>query len=175
MNYSILQSVYKSDNPEYLRLSIESKFAQTMLSDDYVIVEDGPLTGELESVVAGFEQTYPEVSVVRLENNVGLGKALNAGLVVCRNELVARMDSDDISLPDRCERLVSCFESDSTLDIVGSHVREFVGTPENVVGERRVPIDDASIHRYLRRRDPFNHPAVMFRRSKVMASGSYGV
>ena len=174
MNYSILQSVYKSDNPEYLRLSIKSMLAQTMLSDDYVIVEDGPLTEELESVIVHLEQSHPEISVVRLENNVGLGKALNAGLVVCRNELVARMDSDDISVPDRCERLVSCFESDPTLDIVGSHVREFVGTPENVVGERRVPVDDESIHQYLRRRDPFNHPAVMFRKSKVLACGSYG-
>ena len=174
MNYSILQSVYKSDNPEYLRVSIESMLAQTMGSDDYVIVEDGPLTEELECVIAGFEQSRPEMKVVRLEANVGLGRALNAGLEVCRNELVARMDSDDISVPERCERLVSCFEADPSLDIVGSHVREFVGTPDNVVGERRVPVDNESIHRYLRRRDPFNHPAVMFRKSKVLACGSYG-
>ena len=174
MNYSILQSVYKSDNPEYLRLSIESMLLQTVPSDDYVIVEDGPLTEELENVIAGFERSHPEMKVVRLETNVGLGKALNAGFEACRNELVARMDSDDISVPERCERLISCFEADPSLDIVGSHVREFVDTPENVVGERRVPIDNASIRRYLRRRDPFNHPAVMFRKSKVLACGSYG-
>ena len=174
MNYSILQSVYRSDNADYLRLSIESMLSQTLRSNDYVIVEDGPLPEELEAVVVFFEQSYLEVSVVRLEKNVGLGKALNAGLAECKNELVARMDSDDISVPERCERLVSCFQADPELDIVGSHVREFVRTPDNVVGERRVPIDDKSIHEYLRRRDPFNHPAVMFRKSKVLACGSYG-
>ena len=174
MNYSVLQTVYKSDNPEYLRASIESMLAQTLSTDDYVLVEDGPITAELEAVVGGFVQEHPELRVVRLEENVGLGKALNRGLEVCRNELVARMDSDDISVPERCERLVACFEADPELDIVGSHVREFVGTPDNVVGERRVPLDNDAIYRYLRRRDPFNHPAVMFRKSKVLACGSYG-
>ena len=96
MNYSILQSVYKSDNPEYLRLSIESMLLQTVPSDDYVIVEDGPLPQELENVILRFRRSNPEIKVVRLETNVGLGKALNAGLEACRNELVARMDSDDI-------------------------------------------------------------------------------
>ena len=163
MNYSILLSVYRSDNADYLRLSIESMLSQTLRSNDYVIVEDGPLPEELEAVVVFFEQSYPEFSVVRLEKNVGLGKALNAGLAECKNELVARMDSDDISVPERCERLVSCFQADP-----------FVGTPDNVVGERRVPIDNKAIHEYLRRRDPFNHPAVMFRKSKVLACGSYG-
>ena len=174
MTYSILQTVYKSDNPEYLRLSVGSMLAQTLPSDDYVIVEDGPVTEGIDAVIDGFVQSHPEITVVRLPVNVGLGKALNEGLTLCKNELVARMDSDDVSMPERCERLVSFFEADPELDIVGSHVWEFIGTPENVVGERRVPLDNESIHKYLRRRDPFNHPAVMFRRSKVLACGSYG-
>ena len=174
MTYSILQTVYKSDNPEYLRLSVGSMLAQTLPSDDYVIVEDGPVTEGIEAVIDGFAQSHPEITVVRLPVNIGLGKALNEGLSLCKNELVARMDSDDVSVPERCERLVSFFEADPELDIVGSHVREFIGTPENVVGERRVPLDNESIRKYLRRRDPFNHPAVMLRRSKVLACGSYG-
>lgn len=174
MNYSILQTVYKSDNPDHLRQSIESMLSQTLPSDDYVLVEDGPLGAELEDVVLGFSKENPQITVVRLLVNVGLGKALNEGLAVCRNELVARMDSDDISVPERCERQVACFDADPYLDIAGSHVREFVDKPENVVGERRVPLDDESIHHFVRRRDPFNHPAVMFRKSKVLACGSYG-
>ena len=174
MNYSVLQTVYKSDNPDYLRQSMDSMLSQTLPSDDYVIVEDGPLGEELEEVVEGYAKENSQITLVRLPVNVGLGKALNEGLAVCRNELVARMDSDDISVPERCERLVACFEADPDLDIVGSHVREFVDTPENVVGERRVPLDNEAIHKYVRRRDPFNHPAVMFRKSKVLACGSYG-
>lgn len=174
MEYSILQTVYKSDSPVYLKLTIESMLSQTLRSDDYVLVEDGPLPEELESVVVFYEKNYPEIHVVRLPSNVGLGKALNEGLPVCRNELVARMDSDDISLPERCEKQVRAFENDPELDIVGCPVKEFVGTPDNVVGQRDVPIDNESIHKYVHRRDPFNHPTVMYRKSKVMKYGPYG-
>ena len=174
MDYSILQTVYKSDSPVYLKLTIESMLSQTLRSDDYVLVEDGPLPEELESVVGFYEKNYPEFHVVRLASNVGLGKALNEGLPLCKNELIARMDSDDISMPNRCEKQVIAFENDPELDIVGCPVKEFVGTPDNIVGQRDVPLDNESIHKYVRRRDPFNHPTVMYRKSKVMKYGPYG-
>lgn len=174
MDYSILQTVYKSDNPDYLKMTIESMLSQTKPSNDYVIVEDGPLPEELEKLVCSYERAHPEIHVVRLPVNMGLGKALNEGLPVCKNELIARMDSDDISMPERCEKQVRAFEEDPALDIVGCPVKEFVGTPDNVVGQRTVPIDNDSIHKYVRRRDPFNHPTVMYRKSKVMKYGPYG-
>lgn len=174
MNYSILQTVYKSDNLNHLRATIESMLSQTLRSDDYVIVEDGPLADELENLIRSYVNQYPEINVVRLPKNVGLGKALNEGLAVCRNELIARMDSDDISMPKRCEKQVKAFEDDPKLDIVGCPVKEFVGTPDNIVGKREVPLDNEAIHKYVRRRDPFNHPTVMYRKSKVMKFGPYG-
>lgn len=174
MSYSILQTVFYLDNPQYLRLSIESMLAQTVPSNDYVIVEDGPLPESIESVVISFLADHPEISIVRLPQNVGLGKALNEGILHCKNELIARMDSDDISMPERCERLLEVFKEDPELDIVGCQVREFVGTPENIVGKRNVPLSNEAIHRYVRHRDPFNHPTVVFRKSKVLESGSYG-
>ena len=172
--YSVLMTIYKGDAPTYVETSIESILHQTLASDDFVIVEDGPLTKELESVVCSYEETHPEIHVVRLPANVGLGKALNAGLPVCKNELIARMDSDDISMPTRCEKQVRAFEEDPELDIVGCPVKEFVGTPDNVVGQRDVPLDNERIHKYVRRRDPFNHPTVMYRKSKVLKFGPYG-
>ena len=174
VDYSILQAVYCSDNPEYLSQSIESMLAQTHLSNDYVIVEDGPIPDELESVIAVYKQKYSFITVVRLPFNVGLGLALNAGLSQCKNELIARMDSDDISLPDRCAKQVACFEEDPELDIVGCPVSEFQDSVDNIVGQRAVPLDNETIHVFVRRRDPFNHPTVMYRKSKVLQYGPYG-
>ena len=84
------------------------------------------------------------------------------------------MDSDDISMPMRCEKQLAMFEKDQSLDIVGCSVKEFIGTPANVVGKRDVPLDNESIHKFNKRRDPFNHPTVMYRKSKVMEYGPYG-
>ena len=167
-------TVYRGDNPSYVENSIKSILNQTYSSDDFIIVEDGPLPEELERLVCSFENTYSEITIVRLPRNLGLGKALNEGLKVCKNDLIARMDSDDISLPERCEKQVKEFENDPDLDIVGCPVKEFIGSPDNIIGQRDVPIDNDAIHKYVRRRDPFNHPTVMYRKSKVMQFGPYG-
>ena len=102
-NYSILMSVYAKDNPDYLKLAIDSMLNQTIKSNDFVIVEDGPLTTELDAVINEYSSKNKEINVVKIEHNSGLGKALDFGLNYCKNELVARMDADDISLPTRCE------------------------------------------------------------------------
>ena len=174
MDYSVLLTVYKSDNPVFFRLSLESMVNQTVHSDDIVIVIDGPITKELQDVIDEYQALYPSIHPLQLKTNMGLGLALNEGLKVCKNEFVARMDSDDISLPERCEKQLALFEKNPNLDIVGCPVKEFIGTPDNVVGKRDVPLDNESIHKYNRRRDPFNHPTVMYRKSKVMKYGPYG-
>ena len=174
MNYSILQTVCRFDHLDQLKVSIDSMLSQTYTSDDYVIIEDGPLSKELELALLSYQKTNQTITIIRLAENVGLGKALNEGLNICKNELIARMDSDDISMPERCEKQVKAFMDDPELDIVGCPVKEFVGTPDNIVGQRLVPLDNEAIHQYVRRRDPFNHPAVMYRKSKVMKYGPYG-
>lgn len=173
--YSVLMTVYKSDDPEHFKLSLMSMLNQTILSDDIVVVKDGPVPVELQNVLDECDKEYNGIiHQVQLEKNLGLGLALNEGLKVCKHELVARMDADDVSLPERCEKQLKMFEKDSTLDIVGCPVKEFVGDVNNVVGERNVPLENAEIHKYCRRRDPFNHPTVMYRKSKVMKYGPYG-
>lgn len=174
MNYSVLLTVYRSDNPEYFRMSLESMLNQTAPSNDIVVVKDGPVPAEIENVIQKLKGENPEIHPLQLEKNLGLGLALNEGLKVCQNELIARMDSDDISLPTRCEKQLAMFESDPKLDIVGCPVKEFVGTPDNIIGKRDVPLENGAIHKYNRRRDPFNHPTVMYRKSKVMKYGPYG-
>lgn len=173
--YSVLQTVYKSDNPDYLRLSLKSMMNQTQKPDELVLVKDGPITVELQSVIDETDKKYPGIIVQhQLDNNVGLGKALNEGIKICKNELIARMDSDDISLPNRCSKQLELFSADPKLDIVGCQVEEFSGSADNIIGKRKVPLENSEIHRFARRRDPFNHPTVMYKKSKVLKYGPYG-
>ena len=103
--YSVLMSVYYKEKPEYLKQAIESIQAQTLQTDDFVLVCDGPLNDALDKVIATKQQEMGEkLNVVRLAKNGGLGNALNKGIKHCKNELVARMDSDDIAAAGRCRR-----------------------------------------------------------------------
>ena len=172
--YSVLMSVYQKEKPEYLRESLESVFAQTVPTNDFVLVCDGALTKDLERVLQNFSSRYAEVlHIVRLEKNVGLGPALNAGLQYCCNDLVARMDSDDYALAGRCALQLKMFQARPELAIVGGAIEEFEGSPENVVSFKRMPVDHEQILTYSRRRCPFNHPTVMYRKSMVQKVGGY--
>src|SRR5699024_4475222 len=105
MKYSVLMSLYDGENPEYLKPSINSMFQQTVEPNEIVLVLDGPINYNLQRIVDDYKSRYPEVmKIIPLSQNVGLGKALNIGLKNCSNELIARMDTDDISLPMRCEK-----------------------------------------------------------------------
>ncbi len=168
--YSVLMSLYKKEHPEYLRLALDSMINQTVKPDEIVLVEDGPLTPELYKVLDEYDQHFTRV---KNPTNLGLGLALNEGLKVCKNELVARMDTDDISKPDRCEKQLKRFEDKPELSIVGSHIDEFVGSPDNVISQRKVPTDSQSIYNFAKKRSAFNHPAVMYRKSHVLAEGGY--
>lgn len=174
MDYSVLMSVYYKEKPEFLRQSMESIFAQTMPTNDFVLICDGPLTVELNRVICEMQTKYGDVlSVFRLENNVGLGNALNQGMRHCKNELIARMDSDDIARPDRCEKQLSCFEKDIHLGICGGGVEEFNVDPYQIDSRRVPPETHDEIMAFCKKRNPFNHPCVMYRKSEVISAGEY--
>ena len=172
-NYSVLTTVYKNDNPLYLKNSIDSMLNQTIVTDDYVVVADGPLSQELEEVISSYSTKYNIFHIVRLEENSGLGIALRTGLLECKNELIARLDSDDISVPERCEIQLKAFEEDPELAIVGSDMYEFDDTPDVVKDIKRMPTTTKQIYSYGKRRNPFNHSSVMYKKSVVLAVGNY--
>jgi len=175
MKYSVLMSVYHKEKAEYLISSIDSMLTQTAPAEQFVIVKDGPLTPELDEVIQGYVENNPELfTIVALEENVGLGRALDIGMGQCRNEVIARMDSDDISLPTRCEQQLECFVKNPSLSIVGTYINEFIGEPSNVSTMRTVPEAHKDIVKFARRRSPFNHPTVMYKKSEVLRCGGYG-
>lgn len=171
--YSALMSVYKNDRPDYLISAIESMLKQTIPPEQYVIVIDGPIPEELKVVIERYQKNEILFTVLELAENGGLANALNHGLEVCRNELVARMDADDISLPERCERELEFFAANPELVICGCNIDEFYGSPDNVKTSRIVPSTYEEIKRFMRRRQAFNHPTVMYKRSKVLECGGY--
>lgn len=173
--YSVLMSVYEKEVPQYLRESINSMIGQTVKPDQIVIVEDGKLTEALYEVLDSFSQEYDGlIERVSLSTNQGLGHALDVGMQFCRNELIARMDSDDISIKDRCQKQLEVFVLDNSLDIVSGTIVEFINNIDNVVYRRVVPELNAEIKKQMRRRSPFNHPAVMYKKSSVIRCGGYG-
>lgn len=172
-NYSILSSVYKNETPENLEQSIISMVTQSIPSNDYVVVKDGPLTPELDDVLKRYSEKYPYIHIIELEQNRGLGYALNVGLKCCKNELVARMDTDDISLSSRCELQLKEFRKRPELDIVGTSIYEFEDDPNVIKRVKKMPVTQEEIYRYGRRRNPFNHPTVMYRKSVILKNGGY--
>ena len=171
--FSVLMSVYRKESPEFLREALDSVFDQTAVPAEVVLVEDGPLTDELHALLDDYGNSHPELKRVPLPENRGLGLALQEGILHCSNELVARMDTDDISVATRFERQLAEFEKNPGIDICGSHIKEFEGTPDHIVAERRVPLTNDGCKRYQRRRDAFNHVSVMFRKSAVLKAGNY--
>ena len=172
--YSVLMSVYYKEKPEYLEMAIKSMLDQTILTNDFVLVCDGPLTSELDDVIEAFFKSYPGLfNVIRLPQNQGLGNALNIGLEYCKNDLVARMDSDDISLLDRCETQLRMFEKNPGLAFCSGAIAEFMEDPSQIVAYRKLPLSDKEIHKFAKRRNPINHMAVMYKKSAVEAAGCY--
>ena len=173
-SYSVLMSVYFKEKKDWLIQSIESMLNQTVLTDDFVLVKDGKLTDELNETISEYCEKYPDIfHIIELEKNVGLGPALAIGVKACKNELIARMDSDDISIKERCEKQLKKFQEDPELDLIGSSIAEFIDTTNNVQAYRVLPESDEEIKKFIKRRNPFGHPSVMFKKSKLLEAGNY--
>ena len=174
MQFSVLLSVYYKEKPLYLSQSLESVFEQTLPPSELVIVKDGPLTEELDQVIDGFTNKYgKKITIVILPTNVGLGYALYEGLKHCTNEIVARMDSDDICKNDRFQQQIQVFNNHKDVSVVGSWVDEFIKEPVDIVSVRRVPETNQEIRLFAKRRNPMNHPTVMFKKKDVLSAGGY--
>lgn len=172
--YTVLMSVYYKEKPEYLSLSIESMLNQTVKPDEFIIVKDGPLTTELDEVINNFVTAYPKTfNIIVNETNLGLGPALAKGIENSKNELIARMDSDDYVVSTRCERQLAKFREDPKLGMVGSYEAEFVDDIDNVISIHRVPSENDEIERFMHRRCSVLHPTVMYKKSAVLKSGNY--
>lgn len=172
--YSVLMSVYYKENPQYLNLSIESMLNQTISPNEFVLVEDGPLTSELEKVIEKHVSNNPNLfKIIKNKENLGLGLSLKKGINAAKNEWIARMDSDDYSIPTRCEQQLQFIEKNPEYEMVGSFESEFIDTINNVVSIHKVPKKAEQIKQFMHRRCAVLHPTVMYKKSAVIRSGNY--
>lgn len=173
-SYSVLMSVYRKEKAEYLKQAMDSIWSQTIPTDDFVLVCDGPLNAELDTVIENMQAAHPgTLNVVRLEKNRGLGNALNIGIKECKHEFVARMDSDDISRADRCERQLKVFQTHPDVSVVSGIVEEFTSVTDQIEARRVLPETQDQILAFAKKRNPFNHPCVMYKKSAVETTGGY--
>lgn len=174
MQFSVLMSVYGKDKPEDFRTAVESvSIRQTVVPDELLVIVDGPVQESLRTAIVDLEEKIRYMKILWQEENKGLGTALRVGVENASYEFIARMDSDDIAMPDRFERQLEMFEKDPGLSMVGGDITEFIGAPDNIVGRRTVPAQGGKIKSYMKSRCPFNHMTVMFKRSEVLKAGNY--
>ena len=174
LQFSVLMSIYKKENTEYFKQAMDSVINQTLAPEQIVLVRDGEVPELLQQTIDEYLQKYPELfTYVPLEQNGGLGNALNLGLNYCRNELVARMDTDDICIPDRFEKQIAVFKENPEIDIVGGNIAEFSETVDKIIDYRVVPKTHEEISKMLKTRSPFNHVTVMFKKQAVLNAGNY--
>jgi glycosyltransferase involved in cell wall biosynthesis len=174
LKFSVLMSVYEKDTPDYFKTAMDSILNQTIKPDEIVLVKDGPISVELENLINEYKQKTGNIfKIVNLETNKGLGVALAEGIKNCTFDIVARMDSDDISAPQRFEQQLTFLKNNPDIDVTGCFLAAFEQNPEKVLFVRRGPLLHEQIDKQFRFRFCMNHAAAMFRKEAVLAAGSY--
>lgn len=166
MKLSVLMSVYKSEKPVYLDRSLQSVWDdQTLRPDEIILVQDGPIGDELTSIIRQWKEKLDDTLVLLVnETNLGLTKSLNKGIKVAKGEYIARMDSDDISLPDRFLHQLKYMDEHPDISVLGGAIQEF-NDQDGIIGERHFPVNTTAIRQYIHKASPVAHPAVMIRKS----------
>lgn len=172
--FSVLMSVYYKENPEWLKIALDSVINQTLSPNEIVLVQDGKLTDELYKVIEDYMNRCNHLfKIVPLEKNVGLGEALRIGVENCSNEIIARMDTDDIARNDRFEKQIQFFQEHPNVDLVGSWISEFEEKPDKIISYRQLPIEHQEIYKFGQFRCPVNHMTVMYKKNAVLQAGNY--
>lgn len=178
-DFSVLLPVYVGDQPEFFFRAVSSATREQELSPkQLVVVCDGPVDESISDFLhrasRGQENDLLgpiDVRVVRLKHNMGLANALNIGLAHCSHEIVARVDADDISLPQRFAIQIPLIEGG--LGLLGSAIQEFSDDEAEAGLVRSMPTSEEEIRRVISYRSPFAHPSVVYRKSAVEAVGGY--
>ena len=174
ISFSVLISVYKKEKAEYLKQALQSVINQTLKPKEIVIVKDGPLTKELDECIENFQRQHPKLfKIITFKKNRGLGLALRDGVKACKYEYIARMDSDDMSKPDRFEKQFNYLQKHPETALLGTWITEFSKDENNPDTVTKLPCIHQAIIKFAKRRNPFRHVTVVFKKSAVIQSGNY--
>lgn len=171
MSFSVAMCVYGGDNADFFKSAVDSVLCQTVMPSEIVLTVDGPVPQKLDNIIKEYEKN-DIFKVIRFAENQGHGNARRASVGACTNELVALMDADDISSPNRFEQQLKYFNKHDA-DIVGGNIAEFIGDIDNVVAYRIVCTEHSEIVEYAKKRCPMNQMTVMFKKSIYELAGGY--
>lgn len=173
-DYSVAMSVYAGEKSENLAASLESMLTQTLPCRELILCCDGELTPALDGVIEEYKRRFEgRMRVLRSSRHVGVGVCANAALDAARTDIIVKMDSDDISLPERCEKQIRLLAERPELDMCGADIEEFDDGSGKRIAVKSTPTGSDEIKRYARRRNPFNNPVFVYRRSAALAAGGY--
>lgn len=174
IKFSVLIPVYYKDNHEYFSIALDSILKQSLLPNEILIIEDGKIGYELEKIIVSAEKNYSDiVRVIRLDKNIGIGHVRALGMIECKYEYVAFMDSDDISAQNRFEKQIDYIRKHPETDVLGSYITEFDGQPENVYSRRILPLTNKEIYDFGKFRMPVNNVTLILKRQSVLDAGNY--
>lgn len=172
-DFTVAMGVYRGDNAADFACAVHSIYTeQTVKPKEVIVVVDGPIPQAIEDVLSDLQRSVP-LRLIRFTDNQGHAAARQAGLEAASTDLVAIMDADDLSVPNRFELQLKAFAEHPEASVVGGQINEFIGTPDNVVGSRIVPLKDDEIKAYLKSRCPMNLVTVMVRKDHVQDVGGY--
>ena len=173
IKFSVLMSVYKNDKSDFIRIAIDSILNQTLMPNQFVIMVDGPVSDNIKELLIDYSKKNSIIEIHFREKNLGLGLTLREGLNYCKYDYVARMDADDYSLPYRFEKQIDYLSKHNDVSIIGSAIKEFSNNINNTESIREVPEINDQIIEFAKKRNPFNHPSVVFQKDAVISVGSY--
>lgn len=170
--FSVLMSLYYKEQARYLDCALNSVFTNSIQPDQVVMVLDGPIGDDLREIVDKYKSKYNSFDVYPQNENRGLSFALNYGLKKCRNELVFRMDTDDICYPDRFEKMLYFYDEHPFLDMAGSFDTMIDENGSVITPVMEEPTSYEEIKRLIWT-CPFSHPTMSFKKSSIQKVGSY--
>ena len=174
IQFSVLISVYKKEKPEYLKTALQSIINQTLKPTEIVIVKDGLLTQELDECIKEYEKQYPElIKIIAFKENRGLGLALRDGVIVCKYDYIARMDSDDIAKPERFAKQFQYLKQHPETALLGTWITEFSKDENKPDTLTELPCTHQGILKYAKKRNPFRHMTMLLKKEAVIKAGNY--
>lgn len=173
--FSVLSSIYHKEQPSHFNDCMESIWdKQTLKPTEIILVEDGPLTLELDSIIAQWQEKLGNIlRVKKLDKNVGTGKAKNIGLQECTFDIVSIVDTDDICVPERFEKQIEFLKNNPDVSIIGGQILEFVEDISMPTGMRKVPLSNEDLTEYAKKQSPFNNMTITYRKSHILEVGGY--
>ena len=169
--FSVLMSVYKNDKVEYVNIALDSILNQSFHCNELVLIKDGPIDVELEECIEKYSNRYKEIKVFQNDTNLQLGRTLAKGVELCSNDIIARMDADDIACNNRFELQYCYMKNHPEVAVLGGAIEEFDDQDNHMI--KNMPLTHAEILKYSRYRNPINHMTVMFRKNAVLECGNY--